>query len=168
MRTSRHEQSEAPVSGGTDGRLWQLGEVVAVDGETARIRLAPASSCQRCLSGKGCGAGVFSRLFARRTVELAVDNTIGATPGQRLLVGVTTVALTRVAARLYGAPVLAFVAGVLLVTGFMPLQSTGQGLDDAIVLLAGVAAAAASFAWLARRPFDGIEPVLRAVACRPG
>lgn len=141
--------------------IWQLGEVVNADARTASVRLSPVSSCEQCLAGRGCGAGVFSRFFARRTVDLNTNNTIGAAPGQRVLVGVAGAALTKAAARLYGVPVLGFLAGVLVSTWWLPGIGAIPGLEDALALAAGLVVAVVSFALVARRPLAGIELELR-------
>lgn len=146
-------------------KVWQLGEVIEVDGATARIRLSPVSSCEQCLAGRGCGAGVFSRLFARRSVELKTANAIGVVAGQTVLVGVAGAALAVAAARLYGAPLLGFVVGVLACAWWLPQDGSTGGLDDALALAAGLTAAGVSFILAARRPLTGIEPELRLRRC---
>lgn len=146
-------------------KLWQVGEVSAVEGRLARIRLTPASSCERCLTGRGCGAGVFSGMFARRAVDVTIVNTVDALPGQRVLIGVTGAALARAALRLYGIPLFGFMAGVLLAVWAMPADRSGDVFADLLALAAGFAVAVLSFLVLARKPLTGIEPELRLPAC---
>lgn len=146
---------------GSGAKIWQLGEVVAANRAVARVRLSPVSSCEQCLAGRGCGAGVFSRLFARRSVDLKTSNTIGAVPGQRVLVGVAGTALAMAAARLYGIPLLGFIAGVLVSAWWLRQGGTVHAWEDTLALAAGLAVAGVSFALVARRPLAGIEPELR-------
>lgn len=146
-------------------KLWQVGEVSAVYGGIARIRLSPTSSCERCLAGRGCGAGVFTGMFARRAVELTIMNTVDALPGQRVLIGVAGLALARAALRLYGVPLFGFMVGVLLAAWAMPAAVPGGVPDDFLVLGAGFTVAVLSFLVLVKRPLAGIEPELRLPTC---
>lgn len=132
------------------------------------VRLDPVNSCSRCLSGKGCGAGVFSRLFARRSVELDLPETTGIEPGMPVDVGISSRALMRACLRLYGLPLAGFLGGVMAVhlLGGGALANHGLWVSDAAALVAGLVSGAGLLIWSARRPLGGLRPELRCP--RPG
>ncbi len=124
------------------GQAWQTGRVMQVEGERIRVRFQPLSQCERCMSGEGCGAGVFGRLFARRGAEMVVDGPAGLKVGQPVRVGVPERLLLGMALWLYGLPLLAFILAAGLVATLL-----GQGVaQDALALLLGLLAA-----WIAAR-----------------
>lgn len=106
-----------------DGYLWQLGRVTEVSGLTASIEFERLPTCAKCASGKGCGQGVFSQLFSRRSAQLTLQNTQGLRVGQWVKVGVTPRAVLNASLLLYGWPLLLFL--LVLVTGHYGL-SLGQ------------------------------------------
>ena len=138
-------------------RIWQQGRVVSVDSGQARILLEPVNHCARCMSGQGCGAGVFSRLFARRSVELALPDRLGLEPGMGVQVGVSSAALAGACLRVYGLPLAGFVAGIMGVHGLMPdvpardLLGLAAGFGLGLLLLVRTRGLALA----------GLEPILR-------
>lgn len=119
---------------------WQTAAVAAVEGEWVKLRFQPLAHCRRCLRGEGCGAGVFSRLFAARGSELWLPAPEALQPGQLVRVGVREQELVRAAAVLYGFPVLSFIlaAGLAATVFSHPLHG------DLAALVLGLAAGAVS------------------------
>lgn len=125
-----------------------------------RVRMMPAEACARCARGEGCGAGVFTRLFARRTVILDLPDTTDAMPGDRIQVGVTASMLGRAASAVYGLPLAAF----LLAAGLMTIlsgQPAGTLAGDGLALAAGLAAGWGMFRLSAAGLPRYLSPVMR-------
>ncbi|MCH8479038.1 MAG: SoxR reducing system RseC family protein [Wenzhouxiangella sp.] len=94
--------------------VWEMA-LVERDGDGRRwLRFDKLSSCQRCLSGQGCGAGVFSRLFARGHARLAMPPGRFFKPGQRVRVGIPSSTLVLMAMLLYGLPLGGFLLAATL------------------------------------------------------
>ena len=87
---------------------------------------AAPTSCGAC-GGKGCGSSLFARVLHADEPEYPVDNAIGATVGEAVVVGLPDGALLGAAATAYLAPLLLLLAGGLL----------GQGLGGELGAVAG-------------------------------
>ncbi len=142
-------------------RLWQPATVVAVEAGHLTLRFDSPDQCRRCLRGEGCGAGVFTRLFVTRPglLELASDQSWRV--GQRVRVGLTPHALAGAALRLYGLPLVAFIAGAVIGQALVPAGWAG----DLAALILGLSGAAfvIRFAGLGR--WKGMNPELEALSC---
>lgn len=125
-----------------------------------RVRMLRVPECRRCAAGQGCGAGVFSRLFGRRETVLELPDLAGVSAGEIVQVGVEAHALGRAARRVYGFPLLAFVAAALSVTVLTGLEP-GSPVGDAAALLAGLAAAVAAFRVSVRGLVRSLAPRVR-------
>lgn len=108
-----------------------------------RVRLQALQHCQRCLRGEGCGAGVFSRLFAPRSSEVWLSSEGAWLPGQRLRIGLAEPELMRLAVLLYGLPLMFFILAAALAATFV----SGPGMRDFAALASGLLAGAIAF-WL--------------------
>ncbi len=93
--------------------VWQVATVVDAEVDRIRVSFDSLSTCQRCLAGEGCGAGVFTRLFARRRANLVVQGEHDFVIGDKLRIGVAGNHLALSALALYGLPLLGFLAGAL-------------------------------------------------------
>ncbi len=142
-------------------RLWQPATVLAVDVGLVTVRFDSVAQCQRCLQGEGCGAGVFSRLFAGRpgNLELSSDQTWRV--GQRVQVGLTPGELAGSALRLYGLPLIAFLLGAIVGQALVP---SGM-VSDLVALMLGLAGAALAIRLSAHRRWRGMNPVLEPLSC---
>lgn len=134
---------------------WQTGRVVAISECTMTLRFEPLTGCQRCLSGRGCGAGVFSRLFARRGSSLTVPLIGGVQVDDAVRVGLPERALLLLAARLYGLPLVLF---VLIIVAAQSLTA-GQAVAEVGVLFLALLAAAGVTIWQRWR-FSPLNPVV--------
>lgn len=144
--------------------IEQYGRVERVDGARAWVACRPAS-CRPCDEGRGCGGGILARAFARRDVRFAVANPLDARPGERVVLGLDERGLQSASFRLYGLPVLAFLAGTL--AGAAIAGGAGQ---DVAALGGGLAGMAAALVHARRSGARAPEPVLlrRCLAHEPG
>jgi sigma-E factor negative regulatory protein RseC len=150
--------------------IEQQGKVVAADAGQISVRLGASTGCSACDAGKGCGAGVFGRLLQRKPVTLDFENSIGAVPGQAVMVGLPETLFMTLVLRLYAWPILAGLAGAVL--GY--LAAAGLGADrwvsDLATLSGGLLAAAQVMRRVRKRPveFSGTAAVhlLRKTECQ--
>lgn len=87
--------------------------VTRVEGDTAWVTSKAPSSCGAC-GGKGCGSSLFSRFWHPDEPEYRVDNPIGASMGEMVVVGLPDGALLRAALASYGMPLIFLLAGAVL------------------------------------------------------
>jgi sigma-E factor negative regulatory protein RseC len=122
--------------------IEQQGRVLRTDGHQALVRLGGTSGCQACDNGRGCGAGLFGRLLNRRPIDLPLENTLGARPGQAVRVGVEESLLLKLSLRLYLLPLAALLLGavsghlVAVVLGFDGLKADAMTLTVGIIAMA--------------------------------
>lgn len=137
--------------------IEQQGKVVAVLDGIARVRIGGTSGCAKCDAGKGCGAGVFGRLLKRKPVELEIENTLKASPGQAVIVGLPEPLFLSLVARLYLLPLVAGVAGAALGHYLAVQGGSGPAGSDLAALLSGLALGAVTLVWSKRgaREFSG-------------
>lgn len=122
--------------------IEQQGRIVGVEDGLARVRLGGTSGCPSCDEGKGCGAGIFGRLLKRNPVELELENSIGASDGQAVMVGIPERIYLRLAARFYLLPLFAGLVGAAAVFYLSGLMALSQGAADAASLVGGMGCAA--------------------------
>lgn len=134
--------------------------MVRADAGGVEIRFEPLQNCQRCQRGEGCGAGVFSRLFAPRSASLRLPARVDLKPGAPVRVGVRPRELVVMALLLYALPLLAFMAAAGLTAILWP----DHAAQDLVVVLGGLPAA--GLALLLGRRWHGqvLNPVLEALS----
>lgn len=138
------------------GRVWQSGVVVRCTDTGVRVRFEPLAHCQRCLRGEGCGAGVFSRLFAGRRAELDVVTSARLKSGQAVRIGITSWALVRLAAAVYGLPVVVFILAAVAAATLVP----PGGLQDLLALCSGTLGASGAVFYVVRQRSGLLNPRL--------
>jgi sigma-E factor negative regulatory protein RseC len=111
--------------------IEQQGRVVSVRGDLADVRLGGSSGCATCDAGKGCGAGIFGLLLRRRPMVVSLENTVGARPGQPVMVGMPETLFLGLVSRLYLLPLLAGTAGAIAGNYLASAAGLGAGATDA-------------------------------------
>jgi sigma-E factor negative regulatory protein RseC len=147
--------------------IEQQGQVVAVSGGKASVRIGGKSGCAACDAGKGCGAGVFGRMLQRKPQVLEFQNDVNAVCGEAVVVGLPEALFLRLIARLYLFPVLAGLAGAVSGHFAGSVFQAGRPGVDAFALLGALAAAVAVIAWNRKKfiefPVNGAVHLLRVV-----
>ncbi len=129
--------------------------VTRIDGVTAWVVSEAPSSCGAC-GGKGCGSSVFNHIWHPDTQEFHVDNPIGATPGEPVVVGLPEGSLLKASAMAYLLPLLFVFLGAGL-AHLLAGHENGE-LGATIGSLTGLVLAGF---WLkTRRPARSVEPVI--------
>ncbi|XOZ33735.1 SoxR reducing system RseC family protein [Halomonadaceae bacterium KBTZ08] len=127
------------------------GEVVQCTGSRARVRVAPVTGCPRCAAGEGCGQGLLEAMRSDPrpvTFWVTVPDDERVSPGDRVMLRVTSSALVAGASLVYLVPLLGLVLGAFVGEA---LTGAGEGATTA----AGVAGLAgglmAARYWLRHR-----------------
>ncbi len=136
--------------------------VMNVIGEEAMVRGRRLSACGQCAGQSACGTlGSWVERFA----EMRVDNSIGARPGEAVMIDVPDGVLMRAALRLYGIPMLAFfVAGFTSRSLALAYAASAPDLWAAGGAALGLGAA---FAWLRHSSGAQASPTGRIVRISP-
>ncbi|MGY6589024.1 MAG: SoxR reducing system RseC family protein [Wenzhouxiangella sp.] len=139
---------------------WQIARVVQCTPEHMTLQFDPPSSCERCDRGEGCGAGAFSRLFARRGATLKLPLLTNAKEGDWVRVGVDERRLLLASLHVYGWPLGVFLAALVLAQGL----TSGLFWQDLAALLLALLAAATCLQVLRKRQPD-LNPVVEQLSC---
>jgi positive regulator of sigma E activity len=94
--------------------IEQQGRIIATSLTKASVLVGASSGCPACDAGKGCGAGIFGRLVARKPITLELDNSIQASMGQAVVVGIPESVFLLLLFWLYLLPLLAAMVGAAL------------------------------------------------------
>ncbi|MFW5910957.1 MAG: SoxR reducing system RseC family protein [Thiohalospira sp.] len=121
--------------------IEEQARVVERHGDRIRVEVERQSTCGQCSARHGCGTEVLSRYLGRRSVRLELDDTTGAEPGDRVVLGIAEAALVSGSAAVYLAPLAALAAAGLA-------GETLAGEPGAI--LGGLAGLVAGLFWLRR------------------
>ena len=131
--------------------IEQQGQVIAVSGDLASVRLGGNSGCPACDAGKGCGAGIFGRMLQRKPAVLDLDNTLDVSAGQAVVVGLPESLFLRFVFHLYLTPLLAGLAGAALGHSLSIRAGAGPGVTDGWSLFGAITAALLALAWSRKR-----------------
>lgn len=98
-------------------RVTQEAEVVAVTGGLVELRACAAAGCGSCSLSGGCGQGLLSRWFSRRSPLMRLNTNLLLQPGDRVLVTLDAAELNRAAALQFLLPLLGLLLSALLAEG---------------------------------------------------
>ena len=110
----------------------------------ATIRVMPASTCERCATGQGCGAGLFARLLSSKATALSLPVAKEARVGQKVWLTVDERSLLIQAWYWYGIPIIGFLLGAAIpvweaiLPELISLQVTTELARDGVSLLSGI------------------------------
>ena len=124
--------------------IEQQGVVVASRSGRAQVRLGGRSGCTACDAGRGCGAGIFGRLLRRRPLVLTLDDALGVSPGQAVMVGLPESWFLTLVTRFYLYPLLAGLVGAMLGHYVSDKFEAVMAVKDAAALLGAVLAGTAA------------------------
>ncbi|HXH72909.1 MAG TPA: SoxR reducing system RseC family protein [Mariprofundaceae bacterium] len=138
--------------------MEQQVSVIEVKGSGARVRAARASACGHCAGQSACGTlGSWTQRFA----EMDVENAIGARVGDEVVIDVPDGELLKATFRLYGLPMLLFIAAGMLVRHLaVMLQASAP---DVWAAVAGVAGILGYYGWLRLRSPQLAKPAGRII-----
>jgi sigma-E factor negative regulatory protein RseC len=117
--------------------------VARIEGDQAYVEVAGAGSgCGRCHEAGGCQSGVLGQIFRRAPRQFRMGNSIGAAPGERVVVMVADGAMLRAALLTYLVPVVLLIIGAFAGTILGGAASADAGALLGALLGLAVAVAA--------------------------
>lgn len=134
--------------------------VARIEGDQAYVEVAGAGQgCGRCHEAGGCQSGILSQMFRQAPRQFRIHNTIGAAPGEHVVVCVAEGATLRAALLAYLVPVLLLIAGAFAGTIFGGAENADAGA--LLGSLFGLALAGAAGYVIRRGPSgQAMQPIL--------
>lgn len=125
--------------------LEETGTVVDVQADTLWVETISRSSCSHCSSGS-CSTSVISKLFGLRRNLLQLDNTLNATQGDRVVIGIPDALLVRASIWAYLLPLLA-----MLLAAFVAVSLGADDSLQALLALLGLVGGFFAVRWFTGR-----------------
>ena len=119
--------------------LEELGTVVEVRDGVLRVETQSRSACSHC-SKDGCTTSVVSKLFSIKRNRFELENSLGALPGELVVIGIPDELLVQASVRAYLLP--------LLVMMLATAVGSAMGLDEGLQSLLALGGLAMGFIWV--------------------
>lgn len=115
--------------------------VLRCQGERMWVRMGSQSGCTACDNGKGCGAGIFTKLLQRKAVEIELArNDLSIEVGQMLTLAFPEQVYIKLVLASYGWPLLAALAGAFAGHSLSVWLQFGPVLIDICTLIGALLA----------------------------
>jgi len=88
--------------------------VVAIEGTNALLQTQRRSACQSCSVKQGCGTSVLAKVVGRRSSQILVVNTLEASVGDQVMIGINDNALVKGSLLIYALPLILLLVGAVL------------------------------------------------------
>jgi sigma-E factor negative regulatory protein RseC len=129
--------------------ITETARVVGVDGEGyAWVETQRKAVCDSCSVQKGCGTGIIAKMFSGRRARVRVLNTLGATVGDEVVVGIEDGLLVRTSFVVYMLPLAWMMLGAI--AGSMLGERLETISAETASVLFGAAGLGVGFLWLRR------------------
>lgn len=113
--------------------MEETGTVVAAREDTLWVEIQARSSCSLC-SSSSCTTSLVAQLFNMKRNQVALENTLGATVGEQVVIGIPDELLVRASVLAYLLPLVVMITAALL-GGTL---GAGDGIQS-LLALAGLA-----------------------------
>jgi len=124
--------------------------VVGLEQNAAMLEIVRRTPCGLCGQTRGCGISLWGRLFGHRKNIFKAVNQINAKVGDSVIVGIEEQALLISSLMVYGIPLIAMLAGALLVGGIFAGDSNhvNPGHADFYAAMGAIAGLIIGLLWL--------------------
>lgn len=126
--------------------IEETAQVVETSGGFAWVETQPKSGCGTCTASSGCGSASIARLFRRSPTRLKVVNSVGAYPGDEVVIGIEESALLSGALVMYMLPLVLLIVCAAIGEWLARYWSVGHGQLISVAL--GLAGFASGLAWV--------------------
>ncbi len=94
--------------------IEEQARVIAVRTGTATLAIERQSACGSCNASGGCGTALLADWFPKRRMTLQVDDSIGVSAGDLVVVGLDDGLLQKAAFKLYALPLVGLLGGAVI------------------------------------------------------
>ena len=109
------------------------------DTQLARVKVQRTSACESCSLKSGCGQSTLTKLSSNQCLELDVENTLNAKPGDDVIIAIPEAGLMSASIRVYLIPLVLMVLGAILGSVIYPVNDTWTILFSCIGIVIGFA-----------------------------
>ena len=132
--------------------LREEGIVKAVNGDRAEVQVQVQHACGSCSAKSGCGTSLVASLFPQRGHSFIARNSVGARPGDRVVIGLDESDLQLASLMIYLLPLLGLIGGAL--SGIYLARLLGSGDGELLSILLGVGGMTAVLLWVRARSYS--------------
>ncbi len=118
--------------------IEETARVIEVRGGQLVLEAEIKTSCQSCSAKKGCGTSLLSEHVARKMTRFTISNTLGASVGDEIVVGLSEVAMLRGSILVYLFPLLSMLFAALFADAALEPQLAARDLLIAVSGLVGL------------------------------
>ncbi|MBT8127327.1 MAG: SoxR reducing system RseC family protein [Gammaproteobacteria bacterium] len=115
--------------------IEETARVIAVEQDQLLLEAQTHAACHACAARPGCGTSLLSKWVGRRFTRFRVHNSVNASVGDDVVVGLAEAAMLKGSVLVYLLPLLAMIIFAVLADSLIPAES---GYRDLIVLLVAV------------------------------
>jgi sigma-E factor negative regulatory protein RseC len=128
--------------------MTETAQVIETEGDYAWVETQRKTTCGSCAVQKGCGTSVLAKVLGNRTSRIRVINSIGASTGEMVVIGVEDGMLVRTSFAVYAMPLILLLLGG--VGGGMLADALQWQSREAATAVGGVLGLLLGFLWLRR------------------
>lgn len=128
--------------------MTETAQVITTEGDYAWVETQRKTTCGSCAVQKGCGTSVLAKVLGNRTSRIRVVNTIGASTGEMVVIGVEDGMLVRTSFAVYAMPLILLLLGGL--AGGMLADALQWEAREGATATGGVLGLLLGFLWLRR------------------
>lgn len=126
--------------------------VIRCQGDRVWVRIGSQTGCTACDNGRGCGAGLFSKLLRRKPVVVELERgSLDIEAGQMLTLAFPEQVFIRLVLGSYGWPLLAALTGAVLGHSLSVWLEFGQAMVDVGALVGALSLGGASLRLIRKR-----------------
>ena len=125
--------------------LEESARVVTVSGDRLWVETQSRSACSHC-SSQSCTTSVLAKLFGSKRNRLELQNSLGARPGEQVMIGIPDELLVQASVWAYLVPLVV----MLIVTGVSDSLGMSEGLQS-LLALGGLVMGFILVRWVTRR-----------------
>lgn len=115
-------------------------ELTTIRKNIARVKVQRTSACESCSLKSGCGQRLLTKLSSNHCLELDVENTLNASPGDEVLIAIPEQGLLSASFRIYLLPLLMMLFSAMLMDSLFDAS-------EVWVLFFAVVGLAVGFIW---------------------
>ena len=116
--------------------IEERARVIAIEGNNLLLEAEARSACNACAVRQGCGTSVLSRWIGRKFTRFQAPNTVNASVGDEVVVGIAEDAMLKGSVLVYLLPLLAMIGFALLADSMIAAEAAAR---DLLVLISAVA-----------------------------
>lgn len=105
--------------------------------QLARVKVQRTSACESCSLKSGCGQSTLTKLSSNQCLELDVENTLNAKPGDEVMIAIPEAGLMSASLRVYFVPLILMVLGAMLGGIIDPVNELWTVILSMLGLVAG-------------------------------